>query len=1097
MAAPASDDPMRRPSTAGAGSEPEIIETHEEETPTVSHALAEDSKNFEEKGASQIEHGDIEVKNLGWNKEPHQVPNLVGGLKNEDLWTLVRRFDKQVFYVRSIEEPPLGELDMNIADDEEFSPEKLRAQIERLYMSVFVQLFSFYKHVVRLRSWKEYQRTSAFLAVYTLAWLLDLLGPTIIVFLMILISSTQAREICFPGAPPSLIDPKTGGVQTPAAGVLASDDSVTGAPENHKGEAVEQEAHSFVTSLSTIVVSTAAGKHPQTDPDEDSAAPDPTQLTEDVTDAKQKTVGNETGHEHNRAKKPVSNAVWDKARPTMHLIADFVDTWERFGNALSPAAPFHRHRPKIILVAALFPMLLGSWFMSPYLVMKGAGFGAGFGFFGDPIITPALDFINRTYPRWEKYVELRNTILRGVPTNAQLAITLLRIGERNKAPLPPPPSSNQPPSVEPHETAGEGLDHLGVYPPYLYSVNSWLTPTEGATEGEIAEAVQPDPDVIHEEEREQEEEKTKHKKSHRIMNFIRASTKGGVATALAADKAKAKAGAHHAKNRLGVVKGGAPNPLTGPIRFPARYKGKKGHAYITATATTPAVSWTSDIGDVKPAWTVTIGEIDELKKMGGLGWKSKIIVGWAMGSEIVDGLMVRTKDGKEHHLTAVIMRDQLFNRLISMGHQMWEAWRDVSEELMIPAPLSNSIAYQHPIAFVILVRLSTLQSPSSEAHASQGCQAEVGRALLIQLGSGGGVEDHDSSAERERVASGIDWFQVSETNKVFSEPGYPGLFLAPASTAAASIMMGGFATETFDAVTAATWLVCETCGTQFPTADRTKVKTCHICDDPRQFVPPSGQSFSTLEELRKTHTNEFTPLASDPRFTFIQSTPKLAIGQRAILIKTPEGNILWDCISLLDDETVARIEALGGLKAIVISHPHFYSTHVQWARAFRCPVYLASEDKRWATMESTHQVFLSSTETEIARGVKAIKLGGHFPGSMVLLFDGRLLIADTLMTTASGVGAWDVDATGAARDRPPGLNSFSFLYSIPNFIPLSVDEMARMWGILRGYEFRATHGGFAGMDIEDENLKKRVLDSMQIQARHMGYGDSEFMKETL
>lgn len=230
-----------------------MIEAHQEEAPTASHALAEESMSFEEKGASQIEHGDVEVKNLGWNDQVHRVPRpLVGGLRNDDLWTLIRRFDKQVFYVRSIDEQPLGELDMNIADDDEFSPEKLRAQIERLYMSVFVQLFSFWKHIVRLRSWKEYQRTSAFLAVYSLAWLLDLLGPTIIVFLMTLVVSTQAREICFPGAPPSLIDPKTGGVQTPAAGVLASDDSVTGAPEKHKGEAVEQEAHSFVTSLSTV-----------------------------------------------------------------------------------------------------------------------------------------------------------------------------------------------------------------------------------------------------------------------------------------------------------------------------------------------------------------------------------------------------------------------------------------------------------------------------------------------------------------------------------------------------------------------------------------------------------------------------------------------------------------------------------------------------------------------------------------------------------------------------------------------------------------------------------------------------------------------------
>jgi hypothetical protein len=252
MATTIPDDPNRRFSAGGTGSEPEIVEQHQEEAPTVSHALAEESKDFEEKGAAQIEHGDVEVKNLGWNEEARFVPPLVGGLKNEDVWTLLRRFDKQIFYVRSIDEPPLGDLDMNIADEEEFSPDKLRAQIERLYVTVFTQLFSFWKHIVRLRSWKEYQRTSAFLAVYTLAWLLDILGPTIVLFLMALIYSPEARDICFPGAPPSLIDSKTGGVKTPAAGVLASDDSVTGAPEKHKGEAVEQEAHSFVTSLSTV-----------------------------------------------------------------------------------------------------------------------------------------------------------------------------------------------------------------------------------------------------------------------------------------------------------------------------------------------------------------------------------------------------------------------------------------------------------------------------------------------------------------------------------------------------------------------------------------------------------------------------------------------------------------------------------------------------------------------------------------------------------------------------------------------------------------------------------------------------------------------------
>jgi len=287
-------------------------------------------------------------------------------------------------------------------------------------------------------------------------------------------------------------------------------------------------------------------------------------------------------------------------------------------------------------------------------------------------------------------------------------------------------------------------------------------------------------------------------------------------------------------------------------------------------------------------------------------------------------------------------------------------------------------------------------------------------------------------------------------------------------------------------------LICRTCGTQFATANRQAVTTCFICDDPRQYAPPSGQSFTTMADLASGHRNEFHPYAPDPdRVISIVTTPKVAIGQRCILLRTPAGNILWDCITLLDADTISQIKALGGLHGILISHPHYYSAHVEWAAAFDCPVYLAAEDKQWLARGDRRQVLLEGVTTPIkvgARetGITAIKLGGHFPGSLVALLDGRLFIADTLLTTPSGLGNWATDAVGTARKRPQGMNTFAFMWSIPNSIPLSAAEMGRMWNILKSHDFRSTHGAFEGTDIEDRDIKERVLESMQIQARSMG-----------
>lgn len=223
----------------------------------------------------------------------------------------------------------------------------MRANLERLYTTVGVGVLAAVKHVARLRSWRERRRTAAFAAAYFVAWLLDFIVPLLVAVLIALIVYPPARDCLFPPAPIALVDSSTGGVQKPKAGVLGSHDSATGAPENHKGEAVEQEASNFVNGIASIALSSAAGKHPQGDPDSDgedatAAAPDPTAVALGAADAKEKASGSKPGAKHDKTKVPMETMMWDKMRPVMHALGDLTDTWERFAKSVSPFSPLQR-----------------------------------------------------------------------------------------------------------------------------------------------------------------------------------------------------------------------------------------------------------------------------------------------------------------------------------------------------------------------------------------------------------------------------------------------------------------------------------------------------------------------------------------------------------------------------------------------------------------------------------------------------------------------------------------------------------------------------------------------------------------------------------
>jgi len=173
------------------------------------------------------------------------------------------------------------------------------------------------------------------------------------------------------------------------------------------------------------------------------------------------------------------------------------------------------------------------------------------------------------------------------------------------------------------------------------------------------------------------------KKGSRLLGFFKSTTKAVVRTAIGTDALKAKAGSEPAKHRLGAVPSHKANLLSGPVEFMCRYDGAKGHVYIFYSDSTPYLAFSTDKMiaehgtvsrnvDLKPLWTVDMTQIAELRKVGGFKWAAKLVVGWALEREVADGLEICMRDGTSKLVTAVPLRDELFNRACAIGGQVWE-----------------------------------------------------------------------------------------------------------------------------------------------------------------------------------------------------------------------------------------------------------------------------------------------------------------------------------------------------------------------------------------------------------------------------------------
>jgi glyoxylase-like metal-dependent hydrolase (beta-lactamase superfamily II) len=246
-----------------------------------------------------------------------------------------------------------------------------------------------------------------------------------------------------------------------------------------------------------------------------------------------------------------------------------------------------------------------------------------------------------------------------------------------------------------------------------------------------------------------------------------------------------------------------------------------------------------------------------------------------------------------------------------------------------------------------------------------------------------------------------------------------------------------------------TCFICETCGTQFAES-AAPPSHCPICEDERQYVGWNGQTWTTRDALDARHGLR---IEEDAGLLGIGMAGDFAIPQRALLLPTDAGNLLWECVSLVTDGAVAALKARGGVDAIVISHPHFYAAMVDWSEALGdVPIVLHEADKQWIQRPSPRIRFWKGDALALSDKVTLLRVGGHFDGSTALHWkDGP----------REGGALFPGDALQVVFDR----RHVAFMYSYPNFIPMKTSGVRAMRALLGERAFDDAYGFTWGRNI--------------------------------
>ncbi|CED82988.1 Protein of unknown function DUF3292 [Phaffia rhodozyma] len=662
-----------------------------------------------------------------------QEKQFVEGMTNEQVDVLLRRFDKQIPWVKVVpsRSPRISSisplLDLQPSPEEEFAPEKLRSNVERLYSTVIIGSIRVVSEMIRLRSWENVLRTGTFLAIYMMAWSIHLVTASLLFFVSILVLFPSARCLLFPlpDIPSQTISTKT--------------PSTIFVPGMTQEEQVEAQASQFATDLEELA---EVGLKPSWAQDEEEGGVDAEQ-TQEATEAREERPSDdpkEKKPQENRIEMSTSKKTQKKkpiekiGRPVMMICGDLADGWERWANALSPTPPFSAHEGSTrIFLTILLPLIIVATVLSDYVLSRVTSALVGICFFGQPALDQLVILLNEHLPGWQEKIELRNGVLAGCPTDAQLALRLLREAELKQTPIPPPrpaPSSTIPPSSSMsdsrsvHELKMDGSDGDFISSS-LERENELDVKFETANSKEAA-VVEKKPDG-----------------RNRISSFLKATARLTEESAgyysgekklnwnkismAALEKLNISPDNQAARTLLSIMP--VKQDKEGPCSFLATRSGRPGWIRIdgsditfTSVTTEPVPSLPVNTSHnptphdnlsklmkeeeekkkakkVKPpplpALTISANDLTAIRRFGMGGWQGRMLVGWVVGIQGVGGagleLTIRRSassesgvEGHDHsevgrkieeevtYKFGVVRRDELFNRLISLGNQRWE-----------------------------------------------------------------------------------------------------------------------------------------------------------------------------------------------------------------------------------------------------------------------------------------------------------------------------------------------------------------------------------------------------------------------------------------